>query len=95
VEQRAPPRTRQPDVKVTVPGAGRLSAAGLVAGRKVATGKTRANAAGSAKLRVRFTRNAAHSLARKRSVRHGLKVAYRPTAGRTPLTAGSALLLKR
>jgi hypothetical protein len=47
------------------------------------------------KVRVRFTRKAARSLGRKRSVRVALKIAYRPAAGGAALTESGSLRLTR
>jgi WD40-like Beta Propeller Repeat len=82
-------------VTVNVPGAGRLAAGGKVGRKKVASGSATAKAAGATKVRLRFTRKAVRRLARRRSVRLAVKVAYRPAGGGNTLTASASLRLKR
>jgi hypothetical protein len=80
-------------VKVAVPGAGNVTASARSGRKKVAAGKTASKAAGTVKVRVRFSRAAVRSLRRKRNVRLALKVSYRSADGGTALTEGGTLRL--
>ncbi len=80
-------------VRVTVPSAGRVSAAATRSGRKVAAG-SKSVKAGTATLKLRFTKAARRSLKRSRSVKLRVKVAFTPTGGTARRTT-MAVTLKR
>ncbi len=67
-------------VRVTVPSAGRVSAAATRSGRKVAAGGKSVKA-GAAKVKLRFTGAARRSLKHSRSVKLRIKVAFKPMGG--------------
>jgi mannose-6-phosphate isomerase-like protein (cupin superfamily) len=62
-------------------GPGKARATALARGARVGAGRAAVGASGTAKVKVRFTRRAKRSLARRRSVRLTLKVGFRPEAG--------------
>ncbi len=72
-------------VKVTVPAAGRVTAAATDRGLKVASGAKRV-AAGKATVKLRFTRGARAALDNARSVKLRVKVAFKPNGGATQRT---------
>jgi len=80
-------------VRVTVPSAGRVSAAATRSGRKVAAG-AKSVKAGSATVKLRFTGAARRSLKRSRSVKLRVKVAFKPAGGAMQRTT-VAVTLKR
>jgi WD40 repeat protein len=82
-------------IKVAVPGAGKVTAAGKAGRRKVASGRTTAGAAGTAKVRLKFTRKAARKLRRKRSLRLAVAVKFTPSAGGAPMGARGSIRLGR
>ena len=68
-------------VKVRTAGSGRVTAKALAKRTRVGAGAARTSPTGTAKVKVRFTRKAKRSLARRRSVRLTLTVRFRPDAG--------------
>jgi hypothetical protein len=80
-------------VRVTVPSAGRLSAAATRSGRKVAAG-VKSVKGGVATVKLRFTGAARRSLKRSRSVKLRINVAFKPTGGAMQRTT-VAVTLKR
>jgi hypothetical protein len=59
----------------------RLLGQALARGARVGAGRATAGPSGTAKVKIRFTRKAKRSLARRRSVRLTLRVGFRPEAG--------------
>jgi hypothetical protein len=68
-------------VSVKTGGAGRLSAKALLGKRLVGKGTGKAAGAGTAKVRVRFTKSGSRMLRGRRSVKLTVKVAFAPAGG--------------
>jgi hypothetical protein len=81
-------------VSVTVPSAGKLSAAATKKGKTVAKSAKKSVKAGKQSLTLKFTKAARRSLARSRSVKLTIKVTFAPKGG-AKKTASQAVTLKR
>jgi WD40-like Beta Propeller Repeat len=64
-------------------GPGRATVKAVGGRKRVGKGSATASSAGTAKVKVRFTRRAKRALGRKRSVKLTLRVAFKPEAGAT------------
>ena len=78
--------------KVRVPGAGKVTAT-ATAPKKVGSGSTTAKAAGTAKVKVKFTKKALRTLKRAKKVT--VKVTYRPADGGPAQTTKTTVALAR
>jgi hypothetical protein len=81
-------------VSVTVPSAGKLSAAATKKGKTVATAASKAVKAGKQSLTLKFSKAARRSLARSRSVKLTVKVTFAPKGG-AKKTTSQVVTLKR
>ena len=68
-------------VRVTAPGAGRLSATAKSKGGKVAAGSRTVKKAGATTLVVRFTKKMRAKLSRRRSLTLNVAIAFTPNRG--------------
>jgi hypothetical protein len=80
-------------IDVRTPAAGRLTIAGKVAGKRVATGRATAKRPGTTSVRLTFGKAARRALRRKRSVRLAVSVTFRPAAGATAQTQSATVRL--
>jgi hypothetical protein len=79
-------------VTVTVPAAGRLAATARRAGKTVAKAPARPVAAGKRSLTLKFTKAGRRALARGRSAKLTIRVAFTPNGGAAQTTTVSATL---
>jgi WD40-like Beta Propeller Repeat len=70
-------------VTVRGPGSGRARIRAVAGRTRVGKGAASAGTAGTARVKVRFSRKAKRSLARRRAVRIALRVRFTPSAGQT------------
>ena len=79
---------------VNAGAAGKARATAKLKRSKVGSGAANVGASGKAKLRIRFTRKAARSLRKRRSIRLAIAVGFKPVAG-APVKRSASLTLKR
>jgi WD40-like Beta Propeller Repeat len=82
-------------LKVTVPGAGRLTVGARLGGKKVGSGSTTTPGAGTATVTVRLTKKAAAALRKAKKPALSLAVTYVPVDGGPRLTRTITLKIKR
>ena len=81
-------------VTVNAGAAGKARATAKLKRSKLGSGAASVGASGKAKVRIRFTRKAARSLRKRKSVRLAIAVAFKPAAG-APVKRTASLTLKR
>ena len=79
---------------VNAGAAGKARATAKLKRSKVGSGVATVGASGKAKVRIRFSRKAARSLRKRRSVRLAIAVGFKPVAG-APVKRSASLTLKR
>ncbi len=82
-------------VKVAVPGAGTVKATARSGKRTVATGRVSVKQAGSATVRLRFTKAAKRSLARKKTVTLTVVTTFTPRRGKGAQKRSAKVTLRR
>ncbi len=82
-------------VKVAVPGAGTVKASGRSGKRTVATARKTVKKAGTVTLKLRFTKAAKRSLARKKSVQLTVATTFTPRKGKATQKRSARVTLKR
>ena len=82
-------------VTVKAGGPGKASATAKLKRSKLGSGSTKVRASGRAKVRIRFSRKAARTLRKHRSVRLAIVVGFKPAAGGAPVKQSASLTLKR
>jgi hypothetical protein len=82
-------------VSVRTSGPGRLGAKAVLGRKTIGKGAGKATAAGTAKVRVRFTKSGVRTLRRKRSVKLTVRVTFAPAGGGAAQSGSARLTLRR